>query len=87
MTIVRYMVMKQVGAAEFKAKCLAILAEVHKTKTPVQVTRRGKPIAEVNPPSASLVQDWMGSMKGKMEIVGDIIAPATDLEDWEVLRD
>jgi prevent-host-death family protein len=79
--------MKQVAAAEFKAKCLAILDEVHKTKLPVQVTRRGKPIAEVNPPSVMAVTDWMGSMKGKMEIVGDITSPATELEEWEVLSD
>jgi len=85
--MVRYVVMKQVAAAEFKAKCLAILDEVYKTKRPVQVTRRGKPLAEVNPPTASPVADWMGSMKGKMEIVGDIISPATDPEEWEVLRD
>jgi len=26
-------------------------------------------------------------MKGKMEICGDIISPASDPEDWEVLRD
>ena len=79
--------MKQVAAAEFTAQCLAILDEVHKTKRPLQVTRRGKPIAEVNPPSVPPVADWMGSMKGKMEIIGDIISPATDPEDWEVLRD
>ena len=79
--------MKQVAAAEFKAKCLAILDEVHKTKRSIQVTRRGKPIAEVNPPSVPSVADWMGSMKGKMEIVGDIISPATDPEEWEALRD
>ncbi len=79
--------MKQVAAAEFKAKCLAILDEVHKTKRPIQVTRRGKPIAEVNPPSVMAVADWMGSMKGKMEIVGDIISPATDPGEWEVLSD
>jgi hypothetical protein len=29
----------------------------------------------------------MGSMKGKMKIVGDIVSPASEPDDWEVLRD
>jgi hypothetical protein len=29
----------------------------------------------------------MGSMRGKMEILGDIISPAADEDEWEVLRD
>jgi prevent-host-death family protein len=79
--------MKEVAISEFKAKCLAILDEVQKTKHPVRVTRFGKPIAEVIPASTTAPKDWMGFMKGKMEIVGDILSPANDPEDWEVLRD
>jgi len=79
--------MKEVAISEFKAKCLAILDEVQKTKHPVRITRRGKPIAEVVPPSSKAATDWMGSMKGKMKIVGDIVSPASDPDDWEVLRD
>jgi hypothetical protein len=29
----------------------------------------------------------MGSMKGSIEILGDIISPAGDEDEWEVLRD
>jgi hypothetical protein len=31
--------------------------------------------------------DWIGSMKSTFEILGDIISPASDEDDWEVLRD
>jgi len=79
--------MKEVAISEFKAKCLAILDEVQKTKRAVRVTRRGKPLAEVFPPSPVSRKDLFGFMKGKMEICGDIISPASDPEDWEVLRD
>ena len=79
--------MKEVAISEFKTKCLAILDEVQKTKDPIRVTRRGKPVAEVIPPSAIAPKNWMGSMKGKMKIVGDIVSPASDPDDWEVLRD
>lgn len=80
--------MKEIAISEFKAKCLALLDEVQKTKKPIRVTRFGKPVAEVVPPSAEARTDnWLGSMKDKIEIVGDIISPASDPDDWEVLRD
>jgi prevent-host-death family protein len=79
--------MKQVAISEFKAKCLAILDEVQKTKQPILITRRGKPVAEVSAPKPTENRDWIGSMKGRMQILGDIISPASDPDDWEVLRD
>jgi prevent-host-death family protein len=81
------MVMREIAASEFKAKCLALLDEVQKTKRSVRITKRGKPVAELNPISPKQPKDLFGFMKGKMDIVGDIISPATDPEDWEVLRD
>jgi prevent-host-death family protein len=80
--------MEEVSISEFKAKCLAILEQVRKTKKPVRITRFGKPVAEVVPPSPDKdAGNWLGCMKGRMEILGDIISPATDLDEWEVLRD
>ena len=79
--------MKEVAISEFKAKCLSIVDQVHKTKLPVRITRRGKPVAELVPPTPQSPKEIFGFMKGKMEIVGDIISPATDPDDWEVLRD
>jgi len=80
--------MQEVAISVFKAKCLAMLEQVRKTKKPVRITRRGKPIAEIIPPSPEEPKgDWLGSMKGKMEIIGDIVSPVIDLDDFEVLRD
>jgi prevent-host-death family protein len=79
--------MKEIAISEFKAKCLAIVDEVQKTKRPVRITKFGKPVAELTPLSPKPPKDLFGFMKGKMEIVGDIISPATDPDDWEVLRD
>jgi prevent-host-death family protein len=80
--------MKQVAISEFKAKCLSLLDEVQKTKKPICITRFGKPIAEVSPPSAKAHgADWFGSMKDEIQILGDIISPANDEDEWEVLRD
>jgi prevent-host-death family protein len=79
--------MKEVAISEFKAKCLALLDEVQKTKQPLRITRRGKPVAEVTPPTPVNPANWMGSMKGTGKILGDIVSPASNSEDWEVLRD
>ena len=79
--------MKKVAISEFKAKCLAMLDEVQKTKTPLLITRFGEPVAEVVPSSATAPRDWMGSMKDSIKILGDIVSPATDESDWEALQD
>ena len=80
--------MKDVAISEFKAKCLALLEEVRKTKKPIRVTRFGKPVAEVVPPSpAAGPADWLGSMADAMEIVGDVVSPVIEEGDFEALRD
>lgn len=80
--------MDEVSISEFKAKCLALLEQVRKTKKPLRITRHGKPVAEIVPPSPTQDRSaWIGSMKGSVEILGDIISPASDESDWEVLRD
>ncbi len=80
------MVMREVAISEFKAKCLALIDQVEKTKEPIRITRRGKVVAEVGPPAPTEDRSWMGSMKD-MKILGDIISPATDEDEWEALRD
>jgi len=79
--------MKEIAISEFKAKCLALLDQVQKTKKPILITRFGKPVAEVIPPSPKPAAHWIGSMRDSMKIVGDIVSPATDESEWEALRD
>lgn len=79
---------RKIAISEFKAKCLSLLAEVNQTKTPLQVTRRGKPIVDVIP--ASSHEDgkaWIGEMAGSIEILGDIVSPVIDLGAIEALTD
>jgi len=79
--------MQEISISEFKAKCLSLLEQVRATKKPIRITRFGKPVAEVVPPTAVVDrEDWIGSMEGTFEILGDIISPAIDEDEWEVLR-
>ena len=66
--------MKEMPISKFKATCLAVLEQVRKTKRPVRITRFGKPVAEVVPPSAEPREKRaLGFMAGKMEVRGDIV--------------
>jgi len=79
--------MKEVAISVFKAKCLGILEEVRKTRRPIRVTRFGKPVAEVVPPSpAKPTKRLLGSMVGTGEILGDIVGPTGSWDDWEASR-
>jgi prevent-host-death family protein len=80
--------MQEIAISEFKAKCLAVLERVRKTRKPIRITRHGKPVAEIVPPAKVMSrEEWIGSMQGSMKILGDVMSPATDADDWEVLRD
>lgn len=72
--------------SRFKATCLAVLQRVKRTGRPVLVTRFGKPIAEITPPSGRAnAKAWIGSFQSRGRVLGDIVSPASDEKDWEVL--
>jgi prevent-host-death family protein len=74
------MAMKQIGAAKFKEQCLSLLDEVDPEG--IVITKRGKPVAKLIPfasDSASLI----GSLKGKLEIKGEIFSTGLD---WNAER-
>jgi prevent-host-death family protein len=79
--------MQTIAIGKFKATCLAVLERVRRTREPVLVTRRGVPVAEIKPPPQP-ASNWMGSMQGTVEIVGDIVNEPAEAEDgWEALRE
>jgi prevent-host-death family protein len=64
----------KVAAGEFKAKCLRILDEVHQSRKPVLITKRGKVVARLLPPEEDEQSQVFGRMKGTGVIVGDIVS-------------
>lgn len=79
--------MEEMAISKFKATCLAVLERVRKTRRPIRVTKFGRPMAEVVPPAPKArKKHWIGSMAGTVRIQGDIVAPASDEKDWEVLN-
>jgi prevent-host-death family protein len=84
MTMVTHNV-KTIPAGLFKAKCLAVMDEVQRKAQPVVVTKRGKPVVKIVPVSNE-PDDLFGFMKGKMEIVGDIVSPVFSEDEWDMLK-
>ena len=75
---------RTVGAAEFKANCLKIMSEVERTREPVVVTKRGRPMVRLVP-AASPRPRIFGCMKGTVTIHGDIVEPI-DVE-WNAMKE
>ena len=77
--------MTTVKISQFKAQCIAMLKQVQKTREPLVVTLRGKPLVEVMPAGSGGGNVELGKLKGCIDIKGDLIN--TDFDDeWEMLR-
>jgi prevent-host-death family protein len=74
----------EVGAAEFKAKCLGLIDEIHSRKrNQVIVTKRGKPYAKLVPVDSE-DEPFYGCLEGMATIRGDITKPID--VDWNALK-
>ena len=87
MTIDKIMVMKTIPISEFKAKCLGLIEQVDKTRQPLRITRHGRVVAELIPAGPDRKRKFLGGMVGTAKIVGDIVSPVIDLDEFEVYRD
>ena len=77
--------MQTMQASQFKARCLALMDEIAKTGESILITKHGKPIAELKAHQAPRAASLMDIHKEKIEILGDIIAPAFEGE-WDALK-
>ena len=80
-----YRLMKTMLVSEFKAKCIAALKEVHRTREPMLITLRGKPLATVQPAESQGRSKRLGGLKGRMTIRRDLVQTDTG-GDWDMLR-
>jgi prevent-host-death family protein len=75
---------QEVPAGEFKARCLKLMDEVRKTRRPLLITKRGKPVAKLVPVEDEEEAPLFGRLKGTVTIHGDIISPIK--QDWHAER-
>lgn len=77
--------MRTISAAAFKARCLTLMDDVSNTREAVVITKRGKPVAKLVPVEAES-DEFIGRLKGIIQIVGDIESPIDPPEAWESAR-
>ncbi len=74
--------MRTMAAGKFKAQCLAGMDEVQAKRETVVITKNGRPVAKLVP--VELEEDPIfGFYKGKIKIMGDIVAPMYTDEEVE----
>jgi prevent-host-death family protein len=74
-----------VPAAEFKAKCLALIDRVRERGEPITITKRGRVVARLVPAGDEDERPWM-ALRGRGRWTGDPFAPAVSEEQLEVLK-
>jgi prevent-host-death family protein len=75
--------MKKMAAAQFKARCLAVMDSVNKTREAVVITKRGRPVAKLVPVDDE-PKEFLGSLEGIVKIMGDIESPVDPPSAWNV---
>jgi prevent-host-death family protein len=77
---------KTIVVSEFKAKCIAVLREAQRTGEPVLITRRGRPLARVEPLAADATERRLGVHRGRMKVKRGVdLIHAGSGQDWEML--
>ena len=67
--------MKMMTISEFKAHCLQVFDRVARTKEPVVVTKRGKPLVEVVPFRHNDESPVPGKLSATLVFEKDIVSP------------
>jgi prevent-host-death family protein len=76
--------MKTMAAAEFKAKCLALIDRVHNEGEPITITKRGRTVARLVPAGDEDERPWL-RVRGTLRKYEDPFAPAVDESDVDAI--
>ena len=76
---------EEIPLKEFRARCLAILDRVQKTKEAVLITNGGRPVAKLVPAEEG-PREFLGRLEGIVKIIGDIESPIEPTDSWDAAR-
>lgn len=71
---------REIGAAEFKARCLEVMDEVQRSGISVTITKHRRPVARLVPARQSDA-GFCGSLAGRIVSESDLVSPID--ERWE----
>jgi prevent-host-death family protein len=72
-------------AAEFKARCLALLDRVRERGEPITITKRGRVVARLVPVGVEDERPWM-ALRGNGRWTGDRFAPVVEERQIEAVK-
>jgi prevent-host-death family protein len=72
-------------AAEFKAKCLALIDRVRERGEPITITKRGRVVARLVPAGDEDARPWM-TLRGRGRWKGDPFGPVVEEREILVLK-
>lgn len=72
-------------AAEFKAKCLALIDRVRERGEPITITKRGRVVARLVPAGDENDRPWM-ELRGRGRWTGDPYGPVVEEGEVEALK-
>jgi antitoxin (DNA-binding transcriptional repressor) of toxin-antitoxin stability system len=76
--------MKKMTASFFKKHCFTVMDQVQVKREAVVITKRGKPVAELEPAGMDHSNIY-NFMAGKGAIAGDLISPSMADEECQVI--
>src|SRR5260370_1990854 len=77
---------RKINDTAFKAGGLALIDEVAESGQPITVTKRGKAKVQIVAVREKPKTLW-GATKGTFKIVGDIVGPIVDKDEWDEDRE
>jgi prevent-host-death family protein len=73
----------EIAAAEFKAKCLALMDRVAQTREEIIITKHGKAVAKLVPVTDVTPETVFGRMQDTILFLGDVVSPTDQVWDAE----
>lgn len=70
-----------IAAGQFKATCLKVMDHVRRTRQSVIITKRGKPVAKLEPIDEKEPTPLFGFLANTVTIRGDVVGPTG--ETWD----
>ena len=74
-----------IPAAEFKAKCLALIERVRERGESITITKRGRVVARLVPAGDENERPWL-ELRGRGRWIGDPYTPVVDEREIQVLK-
>ena len=79
--------MEEIQISKFQKNTFSIIDAIVNTQQPVLVRNKERVLVKIVPFPYSEKGSWLGCMRDKGKITGDIISPAEDEDNWKVLSE